>query len=118
MSRTLDFNAIEKPTLEVIMRDKEHTVLHLSVPSVDFVEKLQALEPTIKKMKKSGRLEDFRDNIKTLYGFFAELMSHNEDCIKVTAEDLRDVYKLNLVDLFALYSAYEAFIEDIKNAKN
>ena len=114
MSRTLDFNAIEKPTLDVTMRDKERTVLHLSVPSVDFVEKMQALEPTIKKMKNGST----RENFIKLYGFFAEVLSHNEDCIKVTAEDLRDIYKLNLVDLFTLYSAYEAFIEDIKNAKN
>lgn len=114
MSRVLDFNAIEKPTLEVTMRDKERTVLHLSVPSVDFVEKIQALEPTIKKMKNGSTREVFMK----LYGFFAEVLSHNEDFIKVTAEDLRDVYKLNLVDLFMLYDEYKDFIEDIKNAKN
>jgi hypothetical protein len=115
MSRALDFNAIEKPTLDITMRDKDHTVLRLSAPTVDFVERMQALEPTIKKMKEGN---DVRENFKKLYGFFAEVMSHNEDCIKVTAEDLRDVYKLNLVDLFKFYSAYEAFMDDIKNAKN
>jgi hypothetical protein len=118
MSRTLDFNAIEKPTLDVTMRDEERTVLHLSVPSVDFVEKIQALEPTIKKIKSGGGLAELRETVKKFYGFFAEVMSHNEDCMKVTAEDLRDVYKLNLVDLLQFYSAYNAFIEDIKNAKN
>lgn len=114
MSRSLDFNAIERPTLDIIMRDKDHTVLHVSAPTVDFVERMQALEPTIKKMKNG----DVRENFKKLYAFFAEVLSHNEDCIKVTAEDLRDVYKLNLVDLLAIYGAYEAFIDDIKNAKN
>lgn len=114
-SRAIDFNAIEQPTLDVTMRDKDKTELHLSVPSVEFVEKIQALEPVLSKMKKG---ENAVEAVKKVYTFFAEIFSHNEDGIKVTAEDLRDKYKLNLVHLFQLYNEYKAFIEDINNAKN
>lgn len=115
MSRALDFNAIEQPTLDVTMRDENRTVLRLSVPSVEFIEKVQALEPVLAKVKKSG---DAREMLDKLYSFFAEIVSHNEDLVKVTAEDLRNVYKLSIMDLFALYAMYKEFIRDIENAKN
>lgn len=115
MSRSLDFNAIEQPTLDVTMRDEKRTVLHLSVPSVDFVEKLQALEPVLAKMKKGNNAAE---SVKQVYSFFAKIFSHNEDGIEVTAEDLRDKYRLNFLHLLQLYAEYKGFIDDIKNAKN
>ena len=115
MSRALDLNAIEQPTLDITMRDDDRTVFHLSVPSVEFVEKMQALEPVLAKMKKG---DNAVESVKQVFGFFAQVFSHNEDGIKVTAEDLRDKYRLNLLHLFAIYNQYEGFIEDIKNSKN
>ena len=114
-SRVIDFNDIEQPTLDVTMRDEDKTVLHLSVPSVEFVERLQTLEPVLKEMKKGGNAVE---SVKKLYAFFAEILSHNEDGIKVTAEDLRIKYRLNLVHILQLHSAYMAFIGDINDAKN
>ena len=114
-SRFIDFNDIEQPTLDATMRDKDKTVLHLSVPSVEFIEKLQALEPVLTKMKKG---ENAVESVKKVYTFFAEILSHNEDGIKVTAEELRGKYNLNLVHLLQLYGVYMNFIEDINNAKN
>lgn len=114
-SRVIDFNDIEQPTLDVTMRDEDKTVLHLSVPSVEFIERLQALEPVLKEMKKGGNAVE---SVKKLYAFFAEIISHNEDGIKVTAEDLIKKYNLNLVHLLQLYGVYMAFIEDLNNAKN
>lgn len=115
MSRALDLNAIEQPTLDITMRDKDHTVFHLSVPSVEFVEKLEALKPVMAKMKKGGNAIE---SVKKVYGFFAEIFSHNEDGIRVTAEDLRDVYRVNLLHIVQIYGQYMAFIEDMTNAKN
>lgn len=115
MSRALDFNAIEQPTLDVTMRDADRTVLHLSVPSVEFVEKLEAMKPLIAKMKKG---DNAVETVKKVFTFFAEIFSHNEDGIRVTAEDLRDVYKLNLLHLIKLYGEYMGFVEDISSAKN
>ena len=115
MSRTLDFNAIERPSLEVTMRDEARTVLHVSAPTEAFVEEMEALAPTITKMKKGGNT---RELFAQMFVFFAKILSHNEEGLSVTAEDLRKVYKLTLVDLFALYGEYMAFIEEIQSAKN
>lgn len=114
-SRFIDFNAIEQPTLDVAMRDKDKTVLHLVAPTVELIEKLQALEPVLTKMKKG---DNAVESLKKLYTLYAEVFSNNEDGIKVTAEDLRDRYKLNLVHLIQLYAPYMDFIADINNAKN
>lgn len=115
MSRSLDFNAIERPTLDLTMRDEAHTVLHISAPTEAFVEEMESLGPTIDKMKKGG---DTRELFQALYEFFAKVLSHNEDGLKVTAEELRNVYKLTLLDIFALYGEYMAFIEELQSAKN
>lgn len=115
MSRTLDFNAIERPTLDVTMRDEARTVIHISAPTEAFVEEMEALAPTITKMKKGGNA---RELFSKMFDFFAEILSHNEDGLKVTAEGIREVYKLTLVDLFALYGEYMAFIEELQSAKN
>lgn len=115
MSRTLDFNAIQQPTLDLTMKDEARTVVRVSVPTEGFVEEMQALEPLVKKMQKEG---NSLDTFKQLYGFFAKVLSHNEDRLVITAEDLRDKFKLTLLDLFALHGVYMDFIDDLKNAKN
>lgn len=115
MSRSLDFNAIERPTLDVTMRDEARTVLHVSAPTEAFVEEMEALAPTITKMKTGGNTHEL---FAKMFEFFAKILSYNEEGLKVTAKDLRDVYKLTLVDLFALYGEYMAFIEELQSAKN
>lgn len=115
MSRTLDFNAIERPTLNVTMRDEAHTVVRISAPTEGFVEQLEALKPTIAKMKKGNNTAEL---FNQMFSFFAKILSHNEDKLEITAADLREKYKLTLIDLFTLYSAYMGFIDDIKTAKN
>lgn len=115
MSKSLDFNAIQQPVLDLTMRDDAHTVVHVSAPSVDLVERIQALDPLIKKLAKGG---DAREVFHKIYEFYAEVMSNNEDHLEITADTLRNVYKLSLMDIFALHAVYMEFIEDIKNAKN
>lgn len=115
MSKSLDFNAIQKPTLKLTMKDDARTVVNVSAPSLDFVERAQALDPVIKKLQKGG---DAREVFRKIYEFYAEVLSDNEDGLKVTADELRNVYKLSLMDLFALQAIYMEFIDDIKNAKN
>lgn len=115
MSRTLDFNSIERPTLDVTMKDEARTVVRVSAPTEGLVERLEALKPTIAKMKKNSSSAVLFNQV---FDFFAKILSNNEDRLEITAEDIRDKYKLTLVDFFIFYSAYMAFIEDIKTAKN
>lgn len=109
----LDFNAIEQPTWEVKLRNLDQ-VLHLSAPNEALIERLGAMEKDIAnaQKKKDGRIA------RGLYTVLAEVMSHNEDFLTITAEDLRDKHRFTLADAFKFYFGYMAFMKEIEEAKN
>jgi len=114
MAKTFDFNALEQPTLEVIMQDDHRTVLHLCTPTVELLERFQAAakDARIIAKKKDGQ------TIQALYDLMADIFNNNADGVAVTAEDLRDKYRLSLVHFVAFMPVYLDFIEEIKTAKN
>jgi hypothetical protein len=114
MSKKLDFNALEQPTLELTMKDEARTKIHVGIPAEDLIERLTAAAPDIKKAVKSkdGNL------IRKTYELAADLISCNEECLQVSAEDLRGKYGLKLPDLIIFTSIYLDFIGEIQNAKN
>ena len=115
MAKTFDFSALEQPTMEVTLNDPARTKLHLTVPSVDLLERFVAAakDSRIVAKKKDGA------TIKALYDLMAELFSCNADGVTMTAEELRDVYGFNSIVPFILFMpAYLEFIEEVKNAKN
>lgn len=114
MPKTLDFNTIAPPTLPLIMRDERRTEILVSVPSEGLVEDLQAMAPELTKILEANDTE----SIKAVYSLAAKLISCNRSGLQVTAEDLRDKYKLNLETLIVFYSVYLDFINEITNAKN
>ena len=114
MAKTLDFNIINPPTLPLIMRDERRTEIIVSTPTEQLVEELQALAPELTKILNVGDA----DSIQAVYGLAAKLISCNRSGLQVTAEDLRDKYKLNLEALVVFYSVYLDFINEIINAKN
>ena len=93
MAKTFDFNALEQPTLEVTMQDDKRTVLHLCTPTVELLERFQAAAKDVRIIakKKDGQ------TIQALYELMADLFSCNADGVTVTAEELRDKYRLSLV---------------------
>ena len=114
MAKTLDFNIITPPTLPLVMRDEGRTEIVVSTPSEKLVEELQALAPELHKILGVGDAE----SIKAVYGLAAKLISCNRSGLQVTAEDLRDKYKLNLEALIVFYNVYLDFLNEITNAKN
>lgn len=114
MAKTLDFNVLTAPTLPLIMRDERRTEIIVSTPSEQLVEDLQAIAPELEKILNAGDAE----SIKAVYTLAAKLMSCNRSGLQVTAEDLRDKYKLNLEALIVFYSVYLDFLSEITNAKN
>ena len=113
MAKTLDFNALKKPTLPLVMQDEQRTKILVSTPTQGLVEQLEAAGPEI-AMFDGGDVE----GIKAAYGLAARLMSCNLSGLQVTAEDLRDKYKLNLYDLMLFFGAYNDFLAEIESAKN
>ena len=114
MAKTLDFNVIALPTLPLIMRDDRRTEIIVTTPTEGLVEELQAMAPELTKILESNNT----DSIKAVYTLAAKLISCNRSGLMVSAEDLRDKYKLNLETLIVFYSVYLDFINEITNAKN
>lgn len=114
MAKTLDFNSVQRPTLVLTMKDQEKTKIRVGTPKESLIEELQTLSAELEEILKKGD----GDSIQAVFDLAARLISCNRDYIKVTAEDLRDRYKMDLEDLIIFFSAYLDFIGEMQNAKN
>ena len=114
MPQVLDFNSLQRPTLELVMPDENKTKIRLICPTENLVERLEA------GMKELTEIMNKKDahSLAACYTLAADLFSCNDTGLQVTAEDLRDKYRLGLDALVVFYSAYIDFINEIKNAKN
>ena len=112
--KMLDFNAIQQPTWPLKLKDEEQTVVNLSYPSVDMLDRLTAVAPEIQEIaaKKDGA------TIRALYGVIADIMNNNEDGFTFTAEELRDKYRLTLLDVAKFVAGYFDFVKEANEAKN
>lgn len=114
MAKTLDFNRWTGPNFPIVMRDENKTRVRVSSPTEGLMEELEKKLPYLNQALEAGDAS----TIKAIYELAAKLISCNLDGLQVTAEDLRDVYKLNLEMLVAFYNAYLDFINEITSAKN
>lgn len=112
--KKLDFNALEKPVLELTLKDEAKTVVRATAPTEELVERLTAAASEIKKVLNDNTGE----TIKACFELIAELMNCNLDGLTFTAEELRDKYKMSLFDATVLVKAYLEFINEINDAKN
>lgn len=114
MVKKLDFNALEKPVLEITLRNKEQTTVRITAPTEDLVERFMAAAEEIKNItnKNSG------EQLKALYELVAELMNCNLDEITFTADSLRTEYGLKLYDVVIFVKTYLEFIKELEDAKN
>lgn len=114
MAKMLDLNALDQPILEIALRDENKTIFRLTTPTVSLVEKFTAAKSEMSEIAKSKDV----DKIKKLYELTAQLVSCNADYITVSAEELRDKYRVNFGDLVIIFAAYLDFIREISSAKN
>lgn len=114
MAQMLDFNAIQQPTWPVKLKDKDQTVVQLSTPTVELVDRLIAVTPELQEVTKT---KDGR-TIRAVYNLIADLMNCNEDGLTFTADELREKYKMSLLDVFRFVAGYMDFIKELKDAKN
>lgn len=112
--KMLDFNALQKPTWPVKLKDDAQTIVNLSVPTVDLVNRLIAAAPELQDVAKNKD----GDTIRAVYCLIADLMSCNEDGFSFTAEELRDKYKMTLLDVFHFAAGYMEFLKEMQDAKN
>lgn len=110
MAHVLDLNIMEQPTLELRLRDAEHTVLHVTIPDTDLVKEFQAMDSKMHSLLSSGT----KDGVDAAYALVARVISCNEEGIAVTAAELEGKYRVNLYGLIGIYKAYLGFINDIE----
>lgn len=112
--KALDFNTIEQPTWQVTLKDDEKTTVHLTAPTVDLVDRLVAAAPELQGVAehKDGR------TIRAVYALIADIMNCNDDGFTFTAEELRDKYRMSLLDVFKFTAGYLEFVKEIQDAKN
>lgn len=114
MARELNFNSLERPHLKLTMRDADHTVLRVTTPTEELVEKLTACAGELQEVLERKDA----DATRAAWDLLADFLSYNMEGIKVTADDLRGKYGLYLEDAILLMKTYMDFITDITNAKN
>lgn len=110
----LDFRALEQPSLEIILLDDDHTTIHVTTPTHGMLKKLEVMKRSIAAL--SGKSD--AGTVTKIYSFIADLMSVNKEGLKITGNDLKDKYRLDLRHLFAFEQAYLEFVTEIKSAKN
>lgn len=112
--KMLDFNAIQQPTWAIKLKDDEQTVVNLSAPSVDLVDRLVAATP---ELQDAAKTKDGK-TIRAIYALVADVLNCNDDGFAFTAEELRDRYRLTLLDVFKFVAGYLEFIKEIQDVKN
>ena len=112
--KMLDFNALQQPTWPVKLKDEAQTVVNLSTPTVELVERLTAAAPELREVAQSTD----GNTIRAVYSLVAELLNCNEDGFVFEAEELRDKYKMSLLDVFRFVAGYMEFIKELQDAKN
>lgn len=114
MRKVLDLNTAKRPTLELVLQDKDRTKLRLSTPTEGLIEEMQQLSPDMLDIISSGS----REGVEMIYDLAARLISCNRDFIKVTAKELTDKYNMDLESAILFFSAYMDFITEITKEKN
>ena len=114
MARELNFNSLERPHLKLTMRDAAHTVLRVTTPTEELVEKLTACADELQTVLAKRDA----DATRAAWELLADLLSYNMEGVKVTADDLCGKYGLYLDDAIILMTAYLDFITELTNAKN
>lgn len=112
--KMLDFNAVQQPTWPVKLKDEAQTVVNLSAPTVELVDRLIAATPDLQEAAKN---KDGK-TVRAVYELIADLMNCNDDGFIFTAEELRDKYRMSLLDVFRFSAGYMEFIKEMQDAKN
>lgn len=114
MVKKLDFNALEKPVLEITLRNKEQTAVRITAPTEDLVERFVSMAGDIQTLKSDNTGEI----VRAAFELIAELMNCNLDEMSFTAENLRTQYGLKIYDAIVFVKVYLEFLQEIENAKN
>ena len=110
MAKTLDFNALKKQYLPVVLRDEDNTKLFISSPPKRVLDKFLQLHNTLSDNSVG------EEAIEEMYTLVAEIMSYNKTGAKITKEKLESI--MDFEDIFTFIYAYTDFIAEVSGGKN
>ncbi len=113
MARVLDLNEVQSSFMDVTLRDKACTVVHLDLPTEAMVSELQNMQTDLEKMKKGDR-----PAIMAIYDLMAKLINCNLDLFQTTGEELQTKYGMNLVVALTFFNSYMDNVTELSNQKN
>lgn len=112
-TKVLDLNTVQRPTLEVTLMDGARTMLRVTTPNEGTIREFEALLPELGKIQQGDR-----SAVDLIYDTIARVLSCNRDFIKVTPEELRGKYRMDLETAIIFMAEYNKFIDGIQNEKN
>ena len=107
--RVVDFTKTKKQYLTVILPDEKKTKLSLLTPTKKMLSLLIEFVPNDDTAPDS-------EELGTLYGLAAQIMSRNKTGHIISAEYLEDL--LDFEDLVVFFTSYTEFIESVASSKN
>lgn len=113
MAYVLDLNGSHQYTMELTLQDTERTTLRIGLPTEAMAQEVQNIIPDLRKLEKGDE-----ESIGIIYDLAARLISRNRNFIKVTAEDLRKKYNMDLESAIVFFIAYIDFLNKVQSEKN
>lgn len=115
----LDFNALTRPVLDLVMMDEAKTAITVTTPTEGLVEELEKMLPNANTIFAA----DNPDSIDACYDLAARVISCNRQGIAVTVDELKNKYwpkdkMANQLYLLTFFKAYVDYIDELKNEKN
>ena len=106
----LNFNEVKRPTLDIVLNDKEQTELTLITPAKYQVDEfINMFECITKKNTKDITMDD-------LYLLASNVLSSNKEGKVIDVEKVKSIFMLD--DIIILFKTYNEFILGIYNLKN
>lgn len=112
--KALDLNKAKRQSFPVTMMDEKQTVFYLVMPNAETIKRLQAIYRELPSVMNG----DDADALDACYEVAAEVFSCNRMQSKVTAEELKSIYAMEIEDLILFFNAYMEFIGELTKVKN
>ena len=110
MSKSLNFNNIEKRYLTVTFADEKETTILVTMPTKGLLRELTNLNTAL------TATEDDLGTLDELYIMCAKVMSRNKGGVVITKEFLEEIFDFE--DILIFLKEYMSFIGEVAGRKN
>lgn len=113
MSKAINFNTVKKRYLTVTLTDEKKTTLMIGTPTKAIMDELILLQSSFDVLSEDEANAEATDD---LYNACAKIMSRNKGGIKITKDELAEIFDFE--DIMIFFNAYMDFIGEITDLKN